>query len=200
MEERKRKPRARKSQPTIAKAKIASQEFPWQIDFRDQFRMRGVREISNDALNYLADLMLQWINHSEELYDIKILLFYQNLTTSNMKDFQLKCPKLDSAVSATYQKIAYNRERNALAKDPSGIAFKHMQGVYDPVWKTQEQYFNDQRAKVAANTKPQNYNISIPTVDQLESKSNDSKFERGGENTSKEVHPETVPDPDSTSS
>jgi len=202
--------KGRKGQTTIAKKNIPKQDPEWKTDFRDKFYMRGVREISDDALKDLARLMLSWINHSEELYDIRKLLFYQNIIKSNLKDFQNRCPELDQAVNKTYQKIAFNRERNALAKDPAGKAFTHMQGTYDPEWKSQEQYFNQLRENIASKNSTGDLTAVLYSSDDFErinnetslneTSSNERESKRGGKDTSGQVPAEAVPDSDNKSS
>ena len=190
----------KRTQSTISKTKVAKQGEPWTRDFRFQFRIRGVREINNDALEYLAGLMLTWIQHSENLYDIRAFLCYQNILKDHLGDFQARCPKLDNAVKATYQRIAYNRERNALAKDPSGTAFKHMQGVYDPEWKAQEIYFNQLRQQVAEKTGSGMKTPVLPSVNELGSMANEhDQAQRRREDLAKELSAEILPGTDTKS-
>jgi len=140
--------RAKKAKPTIPRKKLPIQVTPWERNFRDTFRLIGVRSISNDALKFLADLMMQWVKHSSELYIFKVFLNYHNIPRKVLADWAKRCEELNEAIVITLQILATNREANALRGDPAGKAFTHLQGTYDPEWKAQEQYFNDNRIKV----------------------------------------------------
>ena len=190
--------RAKNPQYTIANKKTPSLPYSWEKNFRDQFRIKGANEYSNDSLEYLAVLMMQWVKHSPDLYIFKVFLNYQNIRKSSLDEWGKRCPKLKEATLLARQIIATNRELNALAKDPSGKAFTHMQGTSDPEWKSQEQYFSQLKATADKNS-TSNLTAVLLDSNEFERRNDASEAKRKGVNSFGQVPAKALSDSDNKS-
>lgn len=142
----------KKPQNSIATTEIASKEIDFLRDFRIPFKISGGDNYGEDALKSLAEKIIAWSKSSEEIYIFKKILNIQNTKWKSFNQWCKRCPELMEAKEIAMQRIAVNREQAALAKDPSGIAFKHMQGTYDPEWGEREIYFNQLKENIAGKS------------------------------------------------
>jgi len=194
----KRKPRAKNPPSTIAQAKTPKQlgENDWRY-YTEYYNQNFVHKAS---LDMLADRILEAIENNPSVKTFNKILAICGTDDRTMIGFLKRSEKLRKAKERAMFLLAVRREEMALDRDLDFKTFSHMQGRYDPVWQSQEEYFNKLRQKVAASIKPQSFNVSIPTADQLEGRSNDQELERRREDNSKQVHSEALPDTDPTSS
>lgn len=114
-------------------------KFPdFNKKFRNVFLCEGTGQVRNHILEYIAEIMLLWANHTPERYDFFEFLNLQEIPYPTLSVWEDRCQKLKDAKLITFQIIAANREREALRSSPDGVAFKHMQGFYSPQWNERE--------------------------------------------------------------
>jgi len=131
--------KVKKPQPIITEAKIAKQTFRWKRDFREQFKIKGCRKFPDSALEYLADIMLEWIASSPEITNLKEFLNYQNTLAIDFQPWMARCKKLKDAYKLTLQIIGTNREQLALWRKIDFNTMKMRQYQYDPEWEKAEE-------------------------------------------------------------
>ena len=145
-----------------------------RLDFTKDFRIGFVRDrramLRNDALEFLAELMKEWIKSSPNLFFIYEFYNMQNVLSREFNVWSKRCPKLAVAKEIAFQTIAFNRERGALRASPDGVAFRHMQGYYDGTWKRQEDRQAELKSKLIADAnKKGDVTIVLPSVKELTS-------------------------------
>jgi len=133
---------------TKAKSTISvNSESKKAVNFKVPFRVKFPGKVTEKTTDHIAFLLLQWINSSEEIYVFKEFLYFQQTVHDTYMDWVHKYPRLEKAHILALQKIGFNREREALKKNPEGVAFKHMQGTYDPQWVEREKFLSELNKK-----------------------------------------------------
>ena len=132
-----RKPLSNKH-TTRKKNPATLQKEPYEVDFRIGCMITGVKtaDLKPQHFEFLSSLLLLWSDRREAL-DIKEFLNYQSILYRNLCDYTSN-EIFDKAYGIAMQRIALNRERNAIKHNPEGIAFKNMQSFYDEEWARRE--------------------------------------------------------------
>ena len=135
-----------KIKPTTNKRNIRKKKSstlhkePWEVDFRIGCMITGVRtaDLKPKHYEFLTSLLLLWSDRPEAL-DIKEFLNFQLILLCNVRDYISGSELFEETYKIAFQRIANNREQNAIKHNPEGIAFKNMQSFYDKVWANQEE-------------------------------------------------------------
>lgn len=124
---------------TIAKRRPTTlHKEPWEVDFRIGCMITGVKtaDLKPKHFEALISLLYLWSDRPEAI-DIKEFLNYQRILLCNVRDYT-SSESFEEAYQVAKQRVALNRERNAIKHNPEGVAFKTMQGFYDEEWVKQE--------------------------------------------------------------
>lgn len=141
----KKKPKAKKPQPTIATKKTTNTVY-------EQWKNQNIFYNKKDASTFfkkdLAEKIITTVLTDPTIKVFNEVLRRHNTNPVNLTSLIKTSPELAEAKEYAMFVIGVNRELAALESNPSGNTFTHMQGIYDPEWKAQEEYFNNMKLKV----------------------------------------------------
>lgn len=166
-----------KIKPTSNKRNIRSKKpstlkkEPWEVDFRIGCMITGVKtaDLLPQHFEFLSSLLLLWSDRPEAL-DIKEFLNYQVILYRNIEQYTSKSELFAETYHIAMQRIARNREQNALKHNPEGIAFKNMQSLYDEEWAKREERQATIRNKTEDGKTPTHVSIlSLEALKELSS-------------------------------
>lgn len=123
--------------PTITKKKRKKQYG--DVSWRGAIEFWNKKQMPISSLELLADRIVDIVDNDPDIITLNRVLARCKVSSDSLRDYVEKCEKLKHARDHALLIIGINREEKALMRRIDGNIMKHMQGIYDKQWASQEE-------------------------------------------------------------
>lgn len=168
--------------PTISKGCNPKQG---DQNWKAKYKFWNQKGIPVACLDDKAEEMLETVLENERIITLNELCIMHHVQPKKVSRFCEISEKFKDIMTYIRAIIGTRREKQTLAKKMDYNCMRHMQGMYDPEWKAQEQYFANLKALQEKNNHASDIHLYMDSYKEMEksilANNSDSKVQEGGQ-------------------